>query len=127
MWTLDCSPDVSVQPLQEEGRRGCRTSTVDFDTRKQHSCSVATRKNPLTRDSKLVQQPMSCPDDVTLPCSDLCMVMQFSVKAFEAKVAVFPSTKTLSTYNAAYKWMVRENFVKLTDFNLLLDTDLWHD
>jgi hypothetical protein len=47
--------------------------------------------------------------------------VQFSVKAFEANVAAFPSGKFLPNYNAAYEWMLKENFLKLTDFNLLLD------
>ena len=53
--------------------------------------------------------------------------VQFSVKAFEANVAAFPSGKFLPNYNAAYEWMLKENFLKLTDFNLLLDADLWRD
>ncbi len=50
-----------------------------------------------------------------------------SVKAFETNVAAFPPGTLLSCYNSTYEYMLREHFLKLTDFTVLLDADLWRD
>ena len=55
------------------------------------------------------------------------MLPQMSVKAFDTNVATFEQGVFLSNYNNIYEYMLLENFLKLTDFTVLLDSDLWHD
>jgi hypothetical protein len=55
------------------------------------------------------------------------MLPQMSVKAFETNTAAFEQGVFLSNYNSIYEYMLREHFFKLTDFTILLDSDLWRD
>ena len=55
------------------------------------------------------------------------MLPQMSVKAYETNVASFKDGVYLSSYNSIYEYMLLELFFKLTDFTILLDSDLWRD
>ena len=71
--------------------------------------------------------PEVFPPPLAAAFANLLMPPQMSVKAFESNVATFKESFYLSEYNEVFEYMLREHFLKLTDFTILLDSDYWQD